>query len=69
VDPAGSGQGPVVGSCEYSDKPVGSGNTDLVTDLQISFATDVPSLANLSSLTTFTHGIFQHILPMLIWLQ
>jgi hypothetical protein len=30
VDPVGSGQGPVAGSCEYGDEPSGSGATELV---------------------------------------
>jgi hypothetical protein len=30
VDPVGSGQGPVAGSCKYSDEPSGSGATELV---------------------------------------
>jgi hypothetical protein len=30
VDPLGSGQGSVVGSCEYDDEPAGSGASDLV---------------------------------------
>jgi hypothetical protein len=32
VDPVGSGQGPVAGSCEYSDEPSGSGTTELVME-------------------------------------
>jgi hypothetical protein len=31
VDPVGSGLGPVVGSCEYGDEPMGSGATELVS--------------------------------------
>jgi hypothetical protein len=31
VDPFGSEQGPVAGSCEYGDKPVGSRATELVS--------------------------------------
>jgi hypothetical protein len=31
LDPVGSGQGPVVGSCEYGDKPSGSGATELAS--------------------------------------
>jgi hypothetical protein len=31
VDPVGSGKVPVVVSCEYGDKPSGSGATELVT--------------------------------------
>jgi hypothetical protein len=31
VDPVGSGQGPVAGSCEYGDEPSGSGATELVS--------------------------------------
>jgi hypothetical protein len=30
VDPVGSGQEPVMGSCEYSDEPSGSDATELV---------------------------------------
>jgi hypothetical protein len=30
LDPVGSGQGPVAGSCEYGDEPSGSSATDLV---------------------------------------
>jgi hypothetical protein len=30
LNPVGSGQGPVVGSCEYGDEPSGSGATELV---------------------------------------
>jgi hypothetical protein len=30
VDPAGSGYGPVAGSCKYSGEPVGSGATELI---------------------------------------
>jgi hypothetical protein len=30
VDPVGSGQGPVAGSCEYGDEPSGSGATELL---------------------------------------
>jgi hypothetical protein len=30
LDPAGSGQGSVAGSCEYGDEPSGSGTTELV---------------------------------------
>jgi hypothetical protein len=30
LDPAGSGLGPVAGSCEYGDEPSGSGATELV---------------------------------------
>jgi hypothetical protein len=30
MDPAGSGQGPVAGSCEYDDEPSGSGAMELV---------------------------------------
>jgi hypothetical protein len=30
VDPVGSGQGPVAGSCEYGDEPSGSGATEFV---------------------------------------
>jgi hypothetical protein len=33
VDSVSSGQGPVAGSCKYSDEPAGSGATDLVTTL------------------------------------
>jgi hypothetical protein len=29
----GSGQGPVVGSCEYGDEPSGSGATELISYL------------------------------------
>jgi hypothetical protein len=31
VDPAGSGYGPVAGSCEYGDEPSDSGATELVS--------------------------------------
>jgi hypothetical protein len=31
VDSVGSGQGPVMGSCEHGSKPSGSGATQLVT--------------------------------------
>jgi hypothetical protein len=31
LDPVGSGQGPVAGSCEYGDEPSGSGATELVS--------------------------------------
>jgi hypothetical protein len=31
VDPVGLRQGPVTGSCEYGDEPLGSGATDLVS--------------------------------------
>jgi hypothetical protein len=31
VDPAGSGQGPVAGCCEYGDEPSGSDATELVS--------------------------------------
>jgi hypothetical protein len=31
VDPVGSGQVPVVGSCKYSDELAGSGATELVS--------------------------------------
>jgi hypothetical protein len=31
VYPVGSGQGPVMGSCEYGDEPAGSGTTKLVS--------------------------------------
>jgi hypothetical protein len=31
VDPFGSGQGPVSGSCEYGDEPAGSGAIELVS--------------------------------------
>jgi hypothetical protein len=31
LDPVGSGQGPVVGSCEYGNEPLGSGATELVS--------------------------------------
>jgi hypothetical protein len=30
VDPVGSGQGPVAGSCKYGDEPAGSGASYLV---------------------------------------
>jgi hypothetical protein len=30
LDPVGSGQGPVTGSCEYRDEPSGSGATEIV---------------------------------------
>jgi hypothetical protein len=30
LDPVGSGEGPVAGSCEYGDEPAGSGATELV---------------------------------------
>jgi hypothetical protein len=30
VDPVGSGQGSVAGSCEYGDEPSGSGATELI---------------------------------------
>jgi hypothetical protein len=30
VDPVDSGQGPLVGCCEYGDEPSGSGATELV---------------------------------------
>jgi hypothetical protein len=30
VDPVGSGQGPVTGSCKHGDEPSGSGATELV---------------------------------------
>jgi hypothetical protein len=33
LDPVGSGQGPVAGSCEYGDEPSGSGATELDTHL------------------------------------
>jgi hypothetical protein len=35
VDPVGSGQGPVAGSCEYGDEPSGSGATEFVADFFI----------------------------------
>jgi hypothetical protein len=31
LDPVGSEQGPVAGSCEYGDEPSGSGVTELVS--------------------------------------
>jgi hypothetical protein len=31
VDPVGSGQDPVAGSCEYRDEPAGSSGTDLIS--------------------------------------
>jgi hypothetical protein len=31
VNSVGSGQGPVAGSCEYGDEPLGSGTTELAT--------------------------------------
>jgi hypothetical protein len=31
LDPFGSGQGQVVGSCKYGDAPAGSGATELVS--------------------------------------
>jgi hypothetical protein len=31
VDSAGSGEGPVAGSCECGDEPSGSGTTELVS--------------------------------------
>jgi hypothetical protein len=36
VDPVGSGQGPVAGSCEYGDEPAGSGATELVIYVYLS---------------------------------
>jgi hypothetical protein len=30
LDPVGSGQGPMAGSCEYGDEPSGSGATELL---------------------------------------
>jgi hypothetical protein len=33
VDPVGSGEGLVAGSCKYGDEPLGSGTTDLVNYL------------------------------------
>jgi hypothetical protein len=35
VDPAGSGQGPLAGCCEYGDDPSGSGATELVCPTSI----------------------------------
>jgi hypothetical protein len=32
VDPVGSGQGPVAGSCEYGDEPADSGTTEFVSN-------------------------------------
>jgi hypothetical protein len=31
MDPVGSGQGPMAGSCKYGDEPSGSGTMDLVS--------------------------------------
>jgi hypothetical protein len=41
LDPVGSGQGPVAGSCEYGDEPSGSGATELVYWMHLVFSLDV----------------------------
>jgi hypothetical protein len=49
VDSLGSGQGPVAGSCEYSDEPQGSGATELVFKVAFTkcFTTGLPHIRRL----------------------
>jgi hypothetical protein len=61
VDPAGSGQGPVAGSCECGDEPSGSGATELVIG---PYYIEYFSAAMLVSLVFRTLGLQDHAVTM-----